>query len=75
VRDTVVTVSLTSGSFGPAGQHVVTTGARAPCLGMMTFTDLASVPANDLAPVTGQLRLAVAAYLARVTGSSREHTD
>src|SRR5262249_40579734 len=45
----------------------VATGVWAQCLGMMTFTDLASVPA--------QLRLAVAAYLARFTGSSRQHTE
>jgi site-specific recombinase XerD len=42
---------------------------------MMTFTDLTSVPAGHLAPVTGQLRLAVAAYLARFKGSFREHTQ
>jgi hypothetical protein len=37
------------------------------CLGMMTFTDLTSVPADHPAPFTDQLRLAVAAYLARFT--------
>src|SRR5215468_7749001 len=42
---------------------------------MMTFTDLASVPSNPLAPFTDRLRLAVAAYLARFKGSSREHTE
>src|SRR5215813_5995622 len=42
---------------------------------MMTFTDLASIPSNDSAPFIDQPRLAVAAYLARFTGSSREHTD
>jgi integrase/recombinase XerD len=42
---------------------------------MMTFTDLASVPADHLAPLTDQLRLAVAAYLARFMGPSREHTE
>jgi len=42
---------------------------------MMTFTDLASIPSNDPAPFINQLRLAVAAYLARFTGSSREHTE
>jgi integrase/recombinase XerD len=41
---------------------------------MMTFTDLTSVP-DPLAPFTGQLRLAVAAYLARYTGPSRQHTE
>ena len=42
---------------------------------MMTFTELASVPSNPLAPFTDQLRLAVAAYLARYKVSSREHTE
>jgi integrase/recombinase XerD len=41
---------------------------------MMTFTELAFVPSGPLAPFTDRLRLAVAAYLARFTGSSREHT-
>ena len=42
---------------------------------MMTFTELASVPSDPLAPFTGRLRLAVAAYLARFKGASREHTE
>jgi hypothetical protein len=42
---------------------------------MMTFTDLTSVPADHPAPFTDQLRLAVAAYLARFKGSSRYHTE
>jgi hypothetical protein len=42
---------------------------------MMTFTDLASVPSDPPVAFTDQLRLAVAAYLARFTGSSREHTE
>ena len=41
----------------------------------MSFTDLTSVPADHPAPFTDQLRLAVAAYLARFTGSSRGHTE
>ena len=41
---------------------------------MMNFTELPPVPADRLVPVTDQLRLAVAAYLARFKGSSREHT-
>ena len=41
----------------------------------MTFTELATVPSDPLAPFTDQLRLAVAAYLARFKGSSREHTE
>ena len=42
---------------------------------MKTFTELASVPSDPLVPLTDPLRLAVAAYLARFKGSSREHTD
>jgi hypothetical protein len=42
---------------------------------MMNFAELASVPADPPAPFTDQLRLAVAAYLARFKGSSREHTE
>jgi site-specific recombinase XerD len=41
---------------------------------MMTFTDLAPVPSDCPAPFTDQLRLAVAAYLARFSGASRQHT-
>ena len=41
---------------------------------MMTFSNLASVPGDPLAPFTDQLHLAVAAYLARFKGS-REHTE
>ena len=42
---------------------------------MLNLTDLASVPSHPLAPFTDRLRLAVAAYLARFKGSSREHTE
>src|ERR1700727_3300048 len=42
---------------------------------MMRFTDLASVPGNSPEPFDDRLRLAVAAYLARFKGSSREHTE
>jgi integrase/recombinase XerD len=42
---------------------------------MMNFPDLASFPSDRPAPFTDQLRLAVAAYLARFKGSSREHTE
>jgi hypothetical protein len=42
---------------------------------MMTFTELASAPSGPPAPFTDRLRLAVAAYLARFKGSSREHTE
>ncbi|MGO9190061.1 MAG: tyrosine-type recombinase/integrase [Streptosporangiaceae bacterium] len=47
----------------------------AQCQGMMTFTELASVPSDPPAPFTDRLRLAVAAYLARFKGSSRKHTE
>ena len=43
--------------------------------GMMTFTGLASVASDPAAPFTDQLRLAVAAHLARFKGTSREHTE
>jgi site-specific recombinase XerD len=42
---------------------------------MMTFTELTSAPVDRLARFTDQLRLAVAAYLARFTGPSRQHTE
>jgi integrase/recombinase XerD len=42
---------------------------------MMNSADPASVPSDHPSPFTDQLRLAVAAYLARFTGSSREHTE
>jgi integrase/recombinase XerD len=42
---------------------------------MMTFTELPCVPSDPLGPFTDQLRLAVAAYLARFRGSSRYHTE
>jgi hypothetical protein len=42
---------------------------------MMSSTDLTFVPADQPAPFTDQLRLAVAAYLARFTGPSRQHTE
>jgi integrase/recombinase XerD len=44
---------------------------------MTNFTELASasVPSDRPVPVADPLRLAVAAYLARFTGSSRKHTD
>src|SRR5689334_4924363 len=42
---------------------------------MMSFTDLPSTPSDPLVPFTDQLRLAVAAYLARFNGASRYHTE
>jgi site-specific recombinase XerD len=42
---------------------------------MMNFTELVSAPSDRLVPFTDQLRLAVAAYLTRFKGSSREHTE
>jgi integrase/recombinase XerD len=43
--------------------------------GMMTFTELAPSASELPGPFTDRLRLAVAAYLARFKGSSREHTE
>ena len=42
---------------------------------MMNFTELPSVPSDDPVPLTGQLRLAVAAYLAGCQGYSPFHTE
>jgi integrase/recombinase XerD len=43
---------------------------------MMNYAELASIPSeHHPGPFTDQLRLAVAAYLARFKGSSREHTE
>jgi integrase/recombinase XerD len=42
---------------------------------MMNFPDLTSFPSDRPATFTDQLRLAVAVYLARFKGSSREHTE
>ena len=39
------------------------------------FIDLASIPSDHSVPLTDQLRLAVAAYLARFKGTSRYHTE
>jgi hypothetical protein len=48
---------------------------RAQCQVMTNFTELIRVPCDRLVPVADPLRLAVAAYLARFKGSSREHTE
>jgi hypothetical protein len=45
------------------------------CQIMTNFSELTSVPLDRLVPFTDQLRLAVAAYLARFKGSSRDHTE
>src|SRR6266480_2395187 len=42
---------------------------------MMIFTQLSSASSHPPEPFTDRLRLAVAAYLARFKGSSREHTE
>jgi integrase/recombinase XerD len=42
---------------------------------MMTSTPLAPASSDPPEPLTDRLRLAVAAYLARFKGSSREHTE
>ena len=41
----------------------------------MNSRNLSSGPSDHLAPLTDQLRLAVAAYLARFQGSSGDHTE
>jgi len=41
----------------------------------MIPAETASVPSNQAGPFPDQLRLAVAAYLARFKGTSREHTE
>ena len=41
----------------------------------MTVTNLPSLPSDHMVPFTDQLRLAVAAYLARFKGDSRYHTE
>src|SRR5580658_8267783 len=43
--------------------------------GMTTFTQLAPASSDPPEPFTDRLRLAVAGYLARFKGSSREHTE
>jgi integrase/recombinase XerD len=48
---------------------------QAQRLSMMPFTSLPSVPSDHPVPFTDQLRLAVAAYLARFKGASRYHTE
>ena len=48
---------------------------QAQRLAMKNFIDLSSVPSDHLVPFTDQLRLAVAAYLARFQGASRYHTE
>jgi integrase len=65
-----------SAELPPHHPHLPLCGGEmhAQCLGMRTFTDLPSVPSHSLASFTDQLRLAVAAYLARFQGSSRYHT-
>src|SRR5271166_6335584 len=45
------------------------------CHGMKNFTELTPAPSHLPAPFVHRLRLAVAAYLARFKGSSREHTE
>ena len=41
----------------------------------MIAAEPAPVPSSQVGPLADQLRLAVAAYLARFKGSSREHTE
>jgi hypothetical protein len=42
---------------------------------MLNLSDLASVPSDPVVPFTDRLRLAVAVYLARFTGISRNRTE
>lgn len=42
---------------------------------MTNFTELSPVSSDPPAPVADQLRLAVAAYLTRFKGSSRDHSE
>src|SRR5450631_2725064 len=42
---------------------------------MTNFSELPAVPSDRLLPLADPLRLALAAYLARFTGLSREHTE
>lgn len=51
-----------------AGSARFSDGGPLHCQDMMTFIELATVPSDPLAPFTDQLRLAVAAYLARFKG-------
>ena len=48
---------------------------QAQCPDMLNFPELPSAPSDHPVPFTGQLRLAVAGYLARFQGSSRYHTE
>ena len=41
-------------------RSLVATGVRAQCLGMMSFTDLTSIPSDHPTPLTDRLRAAVA---------------
>jgi hypothetical protein len=50
-------------------------GEPPQCQDMLNLTDLALVPSQPVAPFTDRLRLAVAAYLARFTGTSRRCTE
>ena len=48
---------------------------QSQCQVIMNYAELVSVPSDHPAPFTDQLRLAVAAYLARFKGSSRKRTE
>jgi integrase/recombinase XerD len=58
-----------------ASSFLAPTGARRTVSVMMNFPELAPPPSDLPVPRGDQLRLAVAAYLARFKGSSRYHTD
>jgi integrase/recombinase XerD len=55
-------------------RHLCGCGEQAQCQIMMNYTELTSIRSGHPGPLTDQLRLAVAAYLARFKGTSREHT-
>lgn len=48
---------------------------RAQCRRMMHYSELVPAQASALVPLADRLRLAVAAYLARFKGISREHVN
>jgi integrase/recombinase XerD len=59
----------------PARWRACKDGRRAQCQSMMHYNELVPAQASALVPLADRLRLAVAAYLARFKGTSRDHTD
>lgn len=60
---------------GPFRDSFLAYGSGRSVWGMMTFSELPSEPSDHLVLLFDQLRLAVAAYLARFKGASRYHTE